>query len=321
MPTPKNHLPQYLSFTRKERIGIIAVLFLILFFIILPFLFPFFIKSKLVDHSAFEKEIAALQIKEQDSIITYTNIDYNENNFRNNEPSSKNNYNKVPKGELFYFDPNTLTVSDWVKLGVKEKTAATIKNYIAKGGSFSKPEDIAKIWGLHADEITRLLPYVRIEIKHRNDLKKIENAPGVKAYVKTKNIIITVDINEADTSALIALPGIGSKLASRIIAFRDKLGGFYKVVQVAETFALPDSTFQKIKDKLVISNNEVKKININLATIDELKIHPYLRYNLANAIIQYRNQHGNFSSVNGIKKMVFFTDDIFDKLVPYLSVK
>ena len=120
---------------------------------------------------------------------------------------------------------------------------------------------------------------------------------------------------------LLLCPGIGSKLANRIITFREKLGGFYKVEQVAETFALPDSTFQKIKDKLIITNNEVKKLNINTAGLDELKIHPYIMYIIANAIVQYRNQHGNFSAISDIKKIMIITDDIYIKLSPYLTVK
>ena len=48
-------------------------------------------------------------------------------------------------------------------------------------------------------------------------------------------------------SSLVRFPGIGAKLASRIIHFRGKLGGFYQIEQVGETFGLPDSSFQKIK--------------------------------------------------------------------------
>ena len=49
--------------------------------------------------------------------------------------------------------------------------------------------------------------------------------------------IQSVDINTADTTAFISLPGIGSKLAARIVNFRDKLGGFYSIDQVGETLA------------------------------------------------------------------------------------
>jgi DNA uptake protein ComE-like DNA-binding protein len=52
-----------------------------------------------------------------------------------------------------------------------------------------------------------------------------------------------------------------------------------------------------------------------------MKDHPYLRYNLANAIFQYRQQHGNFNSVEEIKKIMLMTDDIFTKVAPYLTVQ
>jgi competence protein ComEA len=318
---PKKYLPEYLSFTHKERTGIIAIVVLVMLFIMLPFLFPFFIKIKPVNHSVFEKEIAELKIKEPDSSLGSAKRNYDDDNdVHYYQPSEKRYFSNDVKGELFYFDPNTLPVAGWEKLGIKEKTANTIQHYISKGGIFYKPEDIGKIWGLHAEEVKRLLPYVRIESKPKPGFSTLKTSAPYKTYDKPKYSITTININEADTSAFIALPGIGSKLANRIITFREKLGGFYKVEQVAETFALPDSVYQKIKDKLVITRNEVKKLNINTATVDELKIHPYLRYNIANALVQYRNQHGNFSSVNEIKKIMVITDDIFNKAAPYLTV-
>jgi len=318
---PKKHIPDYLSFTRKERTGIMIVLILIVLLTIFPFLLPFFQPGKKYTDSQFEKEIAALDIKQQDSSSNYKSRNFDENNYQNYYQPNERNYSaRKPKGELFYFDPNTLSLDGWVKLGVREKTAITIQKYISKGGKFYKPEDISKIWGLHGDEVERLLPYVRIEQKAYPAFTPVQQTETVKKYDKPSYTIANVDINLADTAAFIALPGIGSKLANRIIAFRDKLGGFYKIEQVAETFALPDSTFQKIKSHLFITATTVKKISINKATVDELKAHPYLRYNLANAIVQYRIQHGAYGSVSDIKMILVITNDIFAKIEPYLSL-
>ena len=127
-------------------------------------------------------------------------------------------------------------------------------------------------------------------------------------------------MNQADTSAWVVLPGIGARLSSRIVAYREKLGGFYSIDQVGETFALPDSTFRKIKPQLTFSNTSIKQININTATADEMKVHPYIRYVIANAIIQYRVQHGNFSTVAELKNIMVITEEQFNKMVPYLMV-
>ena len=51
------------------------------------------------------------------------------------------------KGELFYFDPNTISTSDWKRLGLRDKTIKTIENYLSKGGHFYKPERSPKnLW-------------------------------------------------------------------------------------------------------------------------------------------------------------------------------
>jgi competence ComEA-like helix-hairpin-helix protein len=322
MPQRKKKIPEYLSFTRKERVGIIAVVVLMLVYPVIPFIYPVFIKPEPIDHTAFEKEIAALKIQEEDSSKGFAKK-YGDGGYKTSDyqPSEKNYYNKFPKGELFYFDPNTLPEAGWVKLGVREKTAKTIQNYIGKGGRFYKPEDISKIWGLHEDEIGRFLPYVRIAPKPEAGFNDYKTQKPEKNYEKPKYANAAVDVNKADTAAFIALPGIGSRLAARIIAFREKLGGFYKIEQIGETYALPDSTFQKIKSRLVIGPGAVKKININTATTDELKMHPYIRYNIANAIVQYRIQHGSFADMNDLRKILMITDDIYEKALPYLTIK
>lgn len=313
----KKFAADYFNFTRKERTGIIFLLAFIIIFLLLPFLFPYFISNSKYDHSQFEKEIKALNIKQRDSTDSSVKRNFDEKFYQS---SANNYYAKQPKGELFYFDPNALSAEGWLRLGIREKTANTIQHYLAKGGKFYKPEDIGKIWGLHEDEIKRLIPYVRIEQKSSSNYTAAPYSDSYKSNEKPKYNITNVDVNEADTAAFIALPGIGSKLANRIINYRDKLGGFYKVEQVSETYALPDSTFQKIKGRLIITNVAVKKLNINSATIDELKMHPYIRYNTANAIVQYRTQHGNFSEVSDLKKIMLITDEIFNKMAPYLTI-
>ena len=70
---------------------------------------------------------------------------------------------------------------------------------------------------------------------------------------------------------------------------------------------------------LKLENISTKKININTATKDEMKIHPYIKWNLANAIVEYRNQHGNFSSLEDLKQISLITDEIFNKIKIYLT--
>jgi len=232
----KNFLKEYLSFTKKERTGVFFLIILILIFLLLPFVYPLFIHHKVYDHTQFEKEISQLKIQQGDSSADkkYVSKNFDENNYNNYyEPSEKNYYTK-PKAEVFYFDPNTASVNDWKRLGIRDKTAETIQKYLSKGGHFYKPEDIGKIWGLHKDEIDRLVPYVRIENtkkEYANEYKTNNDKPVYNNPYPKKPAAQIVDVNTADTTAFISLPGIGSKLAQRIIAFRNKLGGFYLLIK------------------------------------------------------------------------------------------
>jgi competence ComEA-like helix-hairpin-helix protein len=208
---------------------------------------------------------------------------------------------------------------------LRDKTIHTIQNYISKGGRFKKADDLQKIYGLHKNEYDRLAPYIKIEsIESTNEYA---GGTSVKTATETnKPAIYTsrysiIDINTADTTGFISLPGIGSRLAARIVTFREKLGGFYSIDQVAETYGLPDSTFQKIKQYLKLENTTIKKININTATIDELKAHPYIKYSIANPIVAYRNEHGSFTKLEELKKVMAVKDDVYKKILPYLSLQ
>jgi DNA uptake protein ComE-like DNA-binding protein len=130
---------------------------------------------------------------------------------------------------------------------------------------------------------------------------------------------VIVAINAADSAAWEALPGIGPVLAARIVRFRDKLGGFYSITQVAETYGLADSTFKKIQSSLRADSVSLKKVNINKMDEQSLAKHPYIRYKLARLIIRYRSVHGPFSGPEALMNIPLVDDSIYRKLEPYIS--
>ncbi|MGK2860971.1 MAG: helix-hairpin-helix domain-containing protein, partial [Chitinophagaceae bacterium] len=295
----KDIVKDYLTFSYKERIGIITVLIISLIVIFLP---SYFLNQNNSEQTTIDttwmgamqklehKEISNGQPASEENDIDLAALQY--------DRSENNNYDDQQTERLFYFDPNTISKKEWQQLGVRDKTIRVIQNYLSKGGRFKTPSDLQRIYGLRKNEFERLVPFVKIS----GDFKKTgdgiiinKNEAEQTKYLRKTSGKKFIDINTADTSDFIELYGIGSKLAARIINFRDKLGGFYSVDQVGETFGLPDSTFQKIKQYLTIQNQTIKKININSANVEELKTHPYIRYNLANPIVAYRSAHGSFS--------------------------
>jgi len=320
-------MKDYLSFTRKDRIGILIISGLMVIVFFLPQVFSRSSKKRDIQlDTAWLSAVKKLEIKGTDPSTNYDqeSEEENVNTYQFDRPKDKYSKKDPGKVELFYFDPNTVSESGWKRLGLRDKTIETIHRYLSKGGIFKKPEDLQRIYGLHPNEYLRLAPFIKIEssfVKSSDELKLLKAETDNQNTKKNSSYYTKIDINTADTSAFIYLPGIGSKLASRIIYFRDKLGGFYSIDQVGETYGLPDSTFQKIKQYLKLENPSVKKININSVTVDELKAHPYIKYSLANPIIAYRNEHGPFSKIEDIKKVMAVTEELYNKISPYLFIQ
>lgn len=314
----KKLVEDYFSFSRKDRIGILVLLFLIVLIFFLPFFFPRHTVYPLsASDTAWVAAVRQLETRRPPGKYGYYYKPAEDENVNTYMYEKKETTPAGHPGKLFVFDPNTLDADGWKELGIREKTVHTINNYLQKGGHFYKVEDLQKVYGLRSEDYQRLLPYIRIAGKEPQPAMA---ASGEPSYQKSSSHFKIIDINTADTSAWIALPGIGSKLATRIVSFREKLGGFYSVKQVAEIYGLADSVFQKLKGYLKLENAVVRKININTATLEELKDHPYIRYTLANPIIAYRKEHGAFPHPEELKRIMAITEEVYQKIIPYVTV-
>ena len=142
-----------------------------------------------------------------------------------------------------------------------------------------------------------------------------------KNFPKTTPQAFEVAINVSDTTSFKKIKGIGSKRAVQILKYRNLLGGFKSVNQLKEVYSINDSLFESIKYFLIIKDSSLKQININLCSIRDLNRHPYIKWNIANSIINYRNQHGLYNSLDELLKIHIIDQEIYFKIVPYLTIK
>lgn len=309
-----------LDFNHKERRGLLFLLVLI----ISIWLVPFFFSEKKPEISASELEM--LQLKKTESASAEQNF------YPGNRPSSfskrtnrgrREEFNSA-NSKPFLFNPNTASDQDWKNLGIPDRNIQTIRNYLSKGGKFRKPDDLARIYGFPPAAYELLMPYVsipkpesaRFQHGYASDFSEQNN---IRRFIPRKPN--TVSVNAADSAAWESLPGIGPKLALRIINFRSKLGGFHAIEQVGETFGLSDSTFKAIRPFLVLDSlSGPSVLNLNKCTPEALQSHPYLTYKQAKAIIAYRQQHGPFIKTEDILRVALVTEEIYSRLAPYLTV-
>jgi competence protein ComEA len=218
---------------------------------------------------------------------------------------------------LFAFNPNTASKEDLMTLGFTSYMASRLENYRTKGGKFIVKSDLLKLYGMDTALYSNL--YTWIELPIEKPLKKLkeknEKEPS-RQLAKEK-----FDLNLADTSQLISVYGIGSKLSVRIIKYRDRLGGFISADQLTEVYGLDTAVIHELKKKTFVTENfEPKTIKINSATEKELAAHPYIKYPMAKAIAAYRFQHGSFQSIDELTKIAIIDQSSFEKIKPYLSL-
>lgn len=221
--------------------------------------------------------------------------------------------------KLTFFDPNKAEAEQLLTLGLSKKVVRNIEKYREKGGQFRRPQDLKKIYGMTEADFVRLEPYIQLT---DSKAKSWDEETTATEFQKTPPVAVneqvSIDINRSTAEDWQQLYGIGTVLSGRIIKFRDLLGGFHSVDQVAETYGLPDSTFQSIREQL--QHSPIKKpLNINKMTEEDLKSHPYIKWQQARVIVAYREEHGPFREQADLKQVLALDEAFINRISPYLN--
>ena len=220
--------------------------------------------------------------------------------------------------ELKPFDPNTATETELLSLGLEVRTVKVLLKYREKGGQFRTKDDLKKIYNLSDIDFLRINSFVQIaenQIITKGYLPNVQNNEAIKKSVIQEPV--PVDLNRATMDDLLQLRGIGRTFALRIIEHRERLGGFTSLNQLKEVYGLPDSTLYFVMPFLRLISSPQRKIKVNTATIEELT-HPYLIRKQAEVIVRYRVNHGAFRNMDDIKKVGVLSENVAEKLKPYI---
>lgn len=233
----------------------------------------------------------------------------------------KQNYYAVPIREKasFIFDPNTADSTQLLALGFSPWQVRNIYKYRAKGGRFHRKEDLRKIYGMTEELLEHLLPLVNIAQKYqylKQDTKDsvIQKNPTYKSNKFQERTL--VDLNTADTALLKRIPGIGNGFALMIVRRRNQLGGYVSVDQLKEIKNLPDSLLPWF---VIQDTKGIRKININKASLTELRRHPYLNFYQCRVILEHRRKFGDLKSLKDLSLYEEFSEKDLNRLIPYCS--
>ena len=206
--------------------------------------------------------------------------------YRNSSSSSR----RAP--ESFPFDPNTVTLEELQRLGLSERQAESIENYRSKGGRFRRKSDFKKMYVVSDSLYERLEGYI--------DIPKVE-------------------LNSADSSALVSLPGIGPYFAKKIIAYRGRLGGFYDISQLLEIDGFDTEKMAGLLDLISVDTTKIRHLDVWGAPRDSLAVHPYVGPYAAKGLVRLREVLDTARwTVENIAANNILTDEMQVKIIHYI---
>jgi DNA uptake protein ComE-like DNA-binding protein len=302
------------TLNKSEQRAILFTLFLILIVITINLTLPYLIRKGKNDYSTFRQEIENFR-QAQQMISDSIRIEQLQNRGELNEELAEQKLNPFP------FNPNQLPEEAWLQLGLSEKQVKTIKNYEAKGGKFNRKEDLKKMYSISDAEYTILEPYIRIPTPYKSKISPIESNIEEKKPVTRKIRFMNVEINSADSSAFVNSLKLPPWIASRIISYREILGGYYKANQLKEVYGFDSTYFTKIEKYLLVDTSLIVPININTAGFKEILRHPYISFDMTKEIVNHRNSRGLFKSTYQLIELGILSESTYIKVKPYLSVK
>lgn len=223
--------------------------------------------------------------------------------------------------KLSAFDPNTADSTLLLSLGLQPWQVRSIYRYRAKGGIYRKPSDFARLYGLTVKQYKELLPYIHISDEYKSAAEVYGRTDAVRSGRDTLRYPVKlqpgqyVTLDDADTASLRKVPGIGRYYASRIVRYRNDLGGYVSVAQLSEIEGIPEAALSYFR----VTGGAVRKLNLNRLTLNELKHHPYINFYQARRIIDYRRLKGPLHGIDDLRLLKDFSQRDIERLRPYVE--
>lgn len=302
----------FFFFSGSQRAGIILLVFLIVISSIINYYLPrcsddisFVADSAYItDFEDFKKSLVSLDSLREKQRFESLERKYN---------SFYKEKNKEEPCMLFPFDPNVLDSAGFTHLGLKPYVAANIIKYRGKGGRFRDKESFSRVYGVSEEKYRELEPYISLSSGN------LGTADVNAAHDDKDKVVTIVELNSADTAGLMQVKGIGKGYARSIIRFRQQTGGFTCVEQLREVYGMTPENFAKIKPFCTVNPSLVNQINVNTASVDKLRAHPYLNFYQARQIYELRRKKGKLTGLADFKGLSELNDSILLKIKPYLK--
>lgn len=222
--------------------------------------------------------------------------------FQLKRPSEKLNLNLVDSAEISAFR----LIPDFM--------LSRVFNERNKIKCFTSWIQLERIWGMETYWLDSLQAWTHLGPCPYNHQESIQS--------NRLNELVPIHINVAEEGDLIRIPGVSKGLAKRILQYRDKLGFYISPQQLYEIYKSPEpDVWAEIIPYLQFDlRGNYSFLLVNEMDIKTLAQHPYVGFSLARRIVHYREQHGQFASVESLTKIYGVKPETWEKITPYIQL-
>ena len=288
-------ISSYFKFSRNQRS---AIFFLFGIIIILQLVYFF------VDFSSFSK----VSPEKEKWLSLQSQID--------SMKQEKLNY--VPK--IYPFNPNFITDYKGYKLGMSVSEIDRLLAFRKENKYVNSPQEFQAVTKVSDSLLNAISPYFKFPdwVNNKKKFATYKKYPYT-AFAKKEKIVI-IDINKASQEDLIKIYGIGEAISLRILKFKESLGGFVSMEQMNDVWGLSPEVIENLNSHFkVLTPPNVKKVDINNASIKELSQFPYFNYQIAKQIVTFRSMNGDFKKVDDLTKIKGLSIDKANIIALYLG--
>ena len=296
-----NFVNNYFGFNKQQRNGLLVLVSVSFVLLLIRIGYPYFLSP--------DKNISVKNLAVYENHLDSLSSEKGKRILPNNNTTESGGTVR-----FFSFDPNRVSFQQLLQLGFKEKTAGVFLKFRAKGFVFERKEDLKKVYGITDDFYNQLEPYIIIENTAAHEIGRNAETRVLPAPEKVSNL--NVELNAADSTTLLSLPGIGSAFSKRIIKYRNLLGGFVETQQLKEVYGFTTELFEKVNPHVYVNATALKKIDLNKDDFKTINSHPYLSYEQTKAIFEWRRK--TLITPSNLKEIL--NDPLlYSKLLPYLA--
>lgn len=226
--------------------------------------------------------------------------------------------NYVPK--IYPFNPNFITDFKGYKLGMSVAEIDRLLAFRKENKYVNSPKEFQAVTQVSDSLMDAISPYFKFPdwVNNRKEFKDFKKQP-FKAFAKKEKIVL-IDINQATQEDLIKIYGIGEVISLRILKFKESLGGFVSMEQMKDIWGLSPEVIANLNSHFKVSVlPNLKKIDINNASIKELSQFPYFKYPISKKIVTYRSMNGDFKNAEDLTKNIGLSIDMANIIALYLK--